>query len=64
MRGDNRVLQDVLVRRRQADFAATVQFKARVQRPVGVVQHRSRQKDQRGLALLQDLLRNLRLRRE
>src|ERR1700730_699042 len=61
VRGDNWVLHDVLVRRRQADFAATAQFKARVQRPVRVVQHRSRQEDQRGLTLLQDLLRNLRL---
>src|ERR1700730_4842316 len=61
VRGDNWVLHDVLVRRRQAYFAATAQFKARVQRPVRVVQHCSRQEDQRGLALLQDLLRNLRL---
>src|SRR5258708_23418459 len=61
VRGDNWVLQDVLVRRRHADFAATAQFKARVQRPVRVIQHRSRQEDQCGLTLLQDLLRNLRL---
>src|SRR5260221_331199 len=61
VRGDNWVLQDILVRRRQADFAATAQFEACVQRPVRVVQHRSRQEDQCGLPVLQDSLRNLRL---
>src|SRR5258708_10996131 len=61
VRGDNWVLQDILVRRRQADFAATAQFEACVQRPVRVVQHRSLQENQCGLPPLQTLRRNRRL---
>jgi hypothetical protein len=51
VRRDDRVLQDALVGRRQADLAPTPQLKAAVQRPVGIVQHRSRQEDQRRLTL-------------